>query len=62
MERTSLGFPPLTMAVFVGLAITAMAIVMFSHRGNKPITLAEASAWSFFWVAISLAFAGLLFV
>lgn len=36
MESTSLGFPPLTMAVFVGLAITAMAIDMFSHRGNKP--------------------------
>ncbi|NVL43857.1 tellurium resistance protein TerC, partial [Pseudomonas syringae pv. actinidiae] len=62
MESTSLGFPPLTMAVFVGLAITAMAIDMFSHRGNKPITLAQASAWSIFWVAISLAFAGFLYV
>ncbi|MCD5993255.1 TerC/Alx family metal homeostasis membrane protein [Pseudomonas sp. CDFA 602] len=62
MESTSLGFPPLTMAVFIGLAITAMAIDMFSHRGNKPITLAQASAWSIFWVAISLAFAGFLYV
>jgi tellurite resistance protein TerC len=61
MESTSLGFPPLTMAVFVGLALTAMAIDMFSHRGNQPITLAKASAWSIFWVLISLGFAGFLY-
>jgi tellurite resistance protein TerC len=62
MESTAIGFPPLTMAVFIGLAVVAMAIDMFSHRGNKPITLAQASAWSIFWVAISLAFAGFLYL
>lgn len=62
METTSLGFPPLTMAVFVGLALSAMLIDMLTHRGNKPVTLLNASAWSVFWILISLGFAGFLYV
>lgn len=61
-SSTAIGFPPLTMAVFIGLAIGAMIIDLVSHRGNKPITLTQASLWSVFWVAISLAFAGFLYV
>lgn len=60
--ETSLGFPPLTMAVFVGIALGALLLDMVSHRGNKPITLAGASLWSVFWIAISLGFAGFLYV
>ncbi|MBN3771545.1 MULTISPECIES: TerC/Alx family metal homeostasis membrane protein [Burkholderia] len=62
METTPIGFPPLTMAVFVGLALAALLLDMVTHRDDKPITLARASIWSVFWVAISLAFAGFLYV
>jgi len=62
VEATPLGFPPLTMAVFVGLAVGAMLLDMITHRGDKPVSLAKASLWSIFWVAISLGFAGFLYV
>ncbi len=60
--ETTLGFPPLTMAVFVGLALAALLLDMVTHQDGKPITLLRASLWSVFWVAISLAFAGFLYV
>ncbi|MBG6287682.1 MULTISPECIES: TerC/Alx family metal homeostasis membrane protein [Pseudomonas] len=62
MEQTHIGFPPLTVAVFVGLALAALLLDMVSHRDNKPISLAGAAGWSIFWVAISLSFAGFLYV
>nr|WP_279573894.1 TerC/Alx family metal homeostasis membrane protein [Burkholderia sp. D-99] len=52
----------MTVAVFVGLALAALLLDMVTHRDDKPITLARASVWSVFWVAISLAFAGFLYV
>ncbi len=57
-----MGFPPLTMTVFVGLAVGALLLDVMTHRGGKAITLARACVWSVFWVAISLAFAGFLYV
>ncbi|VVN70637.1 hypothetical protein PS710_00400 [Pseudomonas fluorescens] len=60
--ETNIGFPPLTMAVFVGLAVGALLLDMVTHRGDKPISLVKASIWSIFWIAISLAFAGFLYV
>lgn len=62
MELTNLGFPPLTLAVFVGLALGAMLLDMVTHRGDQPVSLAKASLWSIFWVAISLGFAAFLYV
>lgn len=62
METTQIGFPLLTVTVFVGLALAALLLDMVTHRDDKPITLARASVWSVFWVAISLAFAGFLYV
>lgn len=62
METTALGFPPVTIAVFAALTIFALAIDLFAHRDDKPMSLMQASAWSIFWVAISLAFAGYLYV
>lgn len=59
---THLGFPPLTIAVFVGLALAALLLDMLSHHDNKPISLGGAIAWSIFWVAVSLVFAGFLYV
>lgn len=60
--ETTLGFPPLTMAVFIGLALAALLLDMVTHQNDKPVTLLRASLWSVFWVAISLAFAGFLYV
>ncbi|MFV3304598.1 TerC/Alx family metal homeostasis membrane protein [Pseudomonas sp. NY15181] len=62
MELTHLGFPPLTLAVFVGLALAALLLDMATHRDDRPISLARAAGWSIFWVGISLAFAGFLYV
>ncbi|MFJ3110237.1 TerC/Alx family metal homeostasis membrane protein [Pseudomonas putida] len=62
MEVTHIGFPPLTMMVFVGIAVGALLLDMVTHRGDKPVSLAKASVWSVFWIAISLAFAGFLYV
>lgn len=50
------------MAVFVGMAVGAMLLDMVTHRGDKPVSLAKASIWSIFWIALSLAFAGFLYV
>ncbi len=60
--ETQIGFPPLTMAVFVGLALGAMLLDMVTHRSDKPVSLLKASVWSIFWIAISLGFAGFLYV
>ncbi len=62
METTHIGFPPLTIAVFVGLALAALLLDMITHRDDKPISLTSASIWSVFWVAISLAFSGFLYI
>lgn len=62
MEATHLGFPPLTTLVFAGIALGALLLDILTHRDDKPITLLGASIWSVFWVAISLAFAGFLYI
>ena len=62
VTSTAIGFPPTTIAVFVSLVIIALAIDLLTHNKDKPVTLANASMWSIFWVAISLAFAGYLFI
>lgn len=59
--ESQIGFPPLTLAVFVGLAVGAMLLDMVTHRGDKPVSLLKASLWSVFWIAISLGFAGFLY-
>jgi tellurite resistance protein TerC len=62
LEATHLGFPPLTMAVFAGIALSALLLDMVTHRGDKPVSLPKASIWSLFWIVISLGFAGFLYV
>lgn len=57
-----LGFPIETVLVFVALCVGAFFVDMFMHRENKPIPLKSAALWSLFWVVVSLAFAGFLYV
>ena len=59
---TAIGFPPTTIAVFVGLAIGALLLDLMTHRKDKPITLMGASLWTIFWIVLSLGFAGFLYV
>ncbi|WP_305728451.1 TerC family protein [Burkholderia ubonensis] len=62
MTTLSLGLPPATIAVFVLLAVGAIAADMASHRNHTAISLCQAMLWSIFWIAVSLAFAGYLWV
>lgn len=57
---THLGFPPETVAVFVALSVGAIAIDLFAHRSDQPMSLKSAALWSVFWIAVSLAFGGYL--
>lgn len=59
---SSFGFPAETVIVFVLLALGAIAVDLFMHRDNKPIPLKSAVLWSIFWVAVSLGFAGYLYL
>lgn len=58
---TSIGFPISTIIVFSVIALVAIIVDLYSHRADKPISLRDASLWSVFWIAISLAFAGYLY-
>jgi tellurite resistance protein TerC len=62
MSGISLGFPFMTIAVFVVLMLTAMTIDFWGHRDAKQITLRSAACWSIFWIAIALVFAGYLYI
>lgn len=57
---THLGFPLETVAVFVVLSVGAIAIDLFAHRNDQPMSLKSAALWSVFWIAVSLAFGGYL--
>ncbi|SOD65100.1 TerC/Alx family metal homeostasis membrane protein [Alysiella filiformis] len=57
-----LGFPAETVAVFVILSVGAIAIDLFAHKDNKPMSLKSASLWSLFWVLVSVAFGVFLWV
>lgn len=57
-----LGFPVETVAVFVILSVGAIAIDLFAHKDDKPMSLKSASLWSLFWVLVSVAFGVFLWV
>ncbi|WP_302480666.1 TerC family protein [Burkholderia lata] len=52
----------MTLAVFVALASVAFAVDMLCHRSDKPVPLGKAVFWSIAWIAVSLSFAGYLYV
>lgn len=62
MESTQIGFPLGTLVVFIVLAVGALAIDLFAHRGDKPIPLKSASLWTIFWILVAVAFGGFLYV
>ena len=57
-----LGFPIETVAVFVVLSVGAIAIDLFAHKDEKPLTLKSAALWSLFWVFVSIMFGVYLWI
>lgn len=58
----NLGFPIETVAVFIALSVGAIAIDLFAHRDDKPMSLKSASLWSIFWVLVSIGFGVYLWI
>ncbi len=44
--------------LFVGLVVAALLLDLFAHKQDKPVSLRDATLWSIFWIALSVAFAG----
>lgn len=57
-----LGFPLETVAVFAVLSMGAIAIDLFAHRSDQPMSFKSASLWSVFWILVSLVFGGYLWI
>ncbi len=62
MLQSALGFPMETVLVFIALLVGAIAIDLFAHRDNHTISLKSAAGWSVFWIVVSLAFGGYLWL
>ena len=60
MEAVHLGFPPETVALFVGVVAFSIYADLFMHRRSEDVSIRDAAIWSLFWVGLSLAFAGYL--
>ena len=53
----------MTSIIIFGIAVVAaLAIDLFSHRGDKPVSIRSAGAWTLFWIAVSLVFGGYVWV
>lgn len=61
MEQAGLGFPTLTVTVFVVLAVSALTIDLIAHRKDRPISLKNAAMWCLFWLSIGLGFGVFLY-
>jgi len=47
-------------AAFVLIVAAALVIDLRAHRENRVVSLKNAAAWSLFWIALGLGFAGLV--
>lgn len=55
-----MGYSPVMIIGFAVVVLLALAVDLFAHSNDKPVTVKNAAAWSAIWVAVSLAFAGFL--
>ena len=51
-----------TMIVFIVFAVAAFAVDFFAHKKDEKISLKQAALWSIFWIAVSVAFGGYLYL
>jgi len=49
-------------AIFGAVVVAALIVDLYSHKKDEAISLKNAAIWSGFWIAVSLAFAGYLYV
>ena len=52
----SLGFPTTTVVIFAAAFIISLIIDLVQHKNSEEISLGNATAWSIFWIALSLGF------
>lgn len=57
----TLGFPLLTMGIFLGMVLAMLALDVFNHSKDKVISLSSAVKWSGFYVLCAFTFAGYLY-
>ncbi len=62
MLEGSIGFDPVTIAVFVVVITGCLLLDLFSHRKDKPVSLKDAIGWSIVWILLALAFYGFLII
>lgn len=58
----SLGFPLQTIIVFCVFVVVAFLIDFFAHRKDEEISLKSAALWSIFWILVSVAFGGYIWL
>ena len=57
-----LGFPTETVVIFVLTVAGSLFLDLFAHKKDEDISLRSACLWSIFWIAISVAFGGYLYM
>ena len=60
MLEGSIGYPPLTIAIFSAIILGFLALDLYSHRKYRPVAIKDALIWSAIWVALALCFAAYL--
>lgn len=58
----SIGYPPLTILVFVAFVIGLLFLDYWNHKDDSVVTLKSAVVWSLFYVACSMVFAGYVYL
>ena len=57
-DLVALGFPPITVSIFVAAFIASLIIDLIQHKNSDEISVGNAVAWSIFWILLSLGFYG----
>ncbi len=57
-----IGYPPTTIALFAAIILGFLALDLFSHRKDKPVSIKDALIWSVIWIVLALCFAGYLYL
>jgi tellurite resistance protein TerC len=52
----SLGFPTITVIIFVAAFFISLIIDLIQHKNSNEISLANATGWSIFWITLSMGF------
>src|SRR4051794_19508482 len=60
METRSMSVPLWAWVAFAAVVVVMLAIDLLAHRGAHVIGFREAARWSALWIAVALAFAGVV--